>query len=58
LKIEARALDPLSRAQAASISRQAVTTAGEGSSRLGILSGLSPFSLVDMLHGTGGGFGA
>jgi hypothetical protein len=57
LKIEARALDPLIRAQAASISRQAVT-AGEGSFRLGILSGLSPFSLVYMLHGTGGGFGA
>jgi len=53
LKIEARALDPLIRAQAASISRWAVT-AGEGSSRLGVLSGLSSFSLVDMLHGTGG----
>ncbi len=35
--------------QAASISRQAVT-AREGSSRLGVLSGLAPFSLVDMLH--------
>jgi hypothetical protein len=36
-------------AKAASISRQAVT-AREGSSRLGVLSGLPPLSLVDMLH--------
>jgi hypothetical protein len=28
----------------------------EGSSRLGVLSGLSPFSFVDMLHATSGGF--
>ncbi len=38
------------RMNAASISRQAVT-AGEGSSRLGVLSGLPPLSLLDMLHG-------
>jgi len=30
--------------------------AGEGLSRIGILWGLPPLSLVDMLHGTGGGF--
>jgi hypothetical protein len=40
----------LGRAKAASISRQAVT-AGKGSSRLGVLSGLPPLSLLDMLHG-------
>ncbi len=56
MKIEVRALDPLIRAQATSISRRAVTER-EGSSRLGVLSGLSPFSFVDILHGTGGGFG-
>jgi hypothetical protein len=39
----------LGRAKAASISRQ-VVTAEEGSSRLGILSGLPPLSLLDMLH--------
>ncbi len=32
--------------------------AREGSSRLGVLWGLSPLSLVDMLHMIGGGFGA
>jgi hypothetical protein len=37
------------RAKAASISKRAVT-AGEGSSRLGILSGLPSLSLLDMLH--------
>ncbi len=47
----------LQRAQAASISRHAIT-AGEGSFRLGVLSGLPPLSLVDMLPVTGGGFGA
>lgn len=39
----------LGTAKAASISRQAVT-AGEGSSTLGILSGLPPLSLLDILH--------
>jgi len=43
------------RAQAASILRRAVT-AKEGSSRLGVLWGLPPLSLVDMLLATGGGF--
>jgi len=47
----------LQRAQAASILRQAIT-AGEGSFRLGVLSGLPPLSLVYMLPVTGGGFGA
>jgi hypothetical protein len=37
------------------ISRRAVT-AGEGSSRLGVLSDLPPLSLVDMLHATAGSF--
>jgi hypothetical protein len=37
------------RAQAASISKQAVT-AGEGSPRLGVLWELPPLSLGDMLH--------
>ncbi len=40
----------LGRAKAASIARQAVT-AGKGSSKLGVLSGLPPLSLLDMLHG-------
>jgi hypothetical protein len=31
-------------------------TIGEGSSRLGVLLGLPPLSLVDMLHAIGGGF--
>jgi hypothetical protein len=39
----------------ASILRRAVT-AKEGSSRLGVLWGLPPLSLVDMLLATGGGF--
>jgi len=39
----------LGRAKAASIWRRAVT-AREGSSRLGVLSGLPPLSLLDMLH--------
>ncbi len=43
------------RAQAASISRSAVP-AGEGSSKLGVILGLSHLSLVDMLHASGGGF--
>jgi hypothetical protein len=47
----------LSRTQATSISRWVVTT-GEGSSRLGVLSGLTPLSLVDMLQATNGGFNA
>jgi hypothetical protein len=37
------------RAKAASILRRALT-AGEGSSRLGVLSGLPPLSLLDMVH--------
>jgi hypothetical protein len=40
----------LGRGKAASISRRAVT-AREGSSRLGVLSGLPPLFLLDMLHG-------
>ncbi len=42
-------------AHAASISRWVVIV-GEGSSRLGASLGLTPLSLVDMLHVTGGGF--
>jgi len=41
----------------ASILRWAVA-AGEGSSRLGALWGLPPFSLVDSLHANGGGLGS
>jgi len=41
--------------QATSISRQ-VVIARKGSSRLGVLSGLPPLSLVDMLHAIVGGF--
>jgi hypothetical protein len=37
------------------ISRRAVP-AGEGSSRLGVLSDLPPLSLLDMLHATAGSF--
>jgi hypothetical protein len=37
------------------ISRRAVI-AGEGSSRLGVLSDLPPLSFVDMLHATAGSF--
>jgi len=43
------------KARATSIPRRAVT-AREGSSGLGVLWGLSPLSLVDMLQRTGGGF--
>jgi len=50
-----KVLVALQRAQATSISRQAVT-AGECSSRLGALWGLPPLSLVDVLHVTNGGF--
>jgi len=35
-----------------------VVTAGEGSSRLGVLWGLPPLSLVNLLHVTGGGLGS
>jgi hypothetical protein len=45
----------LQRVQAAAILRWTVI-AGEGSFRLGLLSGLPPLSLVDMLHATGGSF--
>ncbi len=37
--------------------RRAVVVVGEGSSRLGILSGGPPLSLFDMLMGSGGGWG-
>jgi hypothetical protein len=43
--------------QAATILRWALA-AEEGSSRLGVLWGLPPLSLVDMLHVIGGGFGS
>jgi hypothetical protein len=42
--------------QATSISSQAIT-AREASSRLGVLLGLPPLSLVDMIQTTSGGFG-
>jgi hypothetical protein len=45
----------LQKAHVASISRCAVIVR-EGSSKLGTLLGLTPFSFVDMLHATGGGF--
>ncbi len=45
------------RAQSASISRTAVP-AREGSSKLGVILGLSRLCLVDMLHVSGGGFGS
>jgi hypothetical protein len=45
----------LRRAQVVSISKWAVT-AGEGSSGLGVLLGLPPLSLVNMLHASGGKF--
>jgi hypothetical protein len=44
------------RAQATSISRQAVAASECSSSRLGALPSLPPLSWVEMLHVTGGGF--
>jgi hypothetical protein len=41
--------------QIVSISKQAII-AREGSTRLGVLSGLPPVSLVDILQAIGGGF--
>jgi len=50
-------LQPVHLLAFASILRWAVA-AGEGSSRLGALWGLPPFSLVDSLHANGGGLGS
>ncbi len=45
----------LQRVQATYLSKW-VVIAGEGSSRLGVLLGLPPFFLINMLHATSGGF--
>ncbi len=52
-----RMLVALQRAQAASISRHIVIVR-KASSKLGVLLNLSPLSLVDLFHVTGGRFGS